>query len=54
MTYKKCKKIHFESEKEVGVCLDGEITRLRDIYIEAVPEAISFAVPRGSECLILA
>ena len=54
VTYKKCKKIHFESEKEVGVCLDGEITRLRDIYIEAVPEAISFAVPRGSECLILA
>lgn len=53
VTYKKCKKIHFESEKEVGVCLDGEITRLRDIYIEAVPEAISFAVPRGSECLIL-
>lgn len=54
VTYKKCKKIHFESEKEVGVCLDGEITRLKDIHIEAVPEAIPFAVPRGSECLILA
>ena len=54
VTYKKCKKIHFEAEKEVGVCLDGELTRLRDIYIEAIPGAIPFAVPRGSECLILA
>ena len=53
ITYKKCKHIRFEAQQDVGVCFDGEIVRLKSIDIEAVPEAITFAVPRGSECLIL-
>ena len=50
--YRKCKKVHFASDKPVGVCFDGEIDELAEFDIEVIPEAIPFIVPRGSECLL--
>lgn len=51
LSYHKCKRVHFESPVPIGVCFDGEVENFSSLDIEIVPEAVSFAVPRGSVCL---
>lgn len=52
ITYKKCKKIHFESDEPIGVSVDGEIVQETNFDIEVVPRALSFSMPEG--CSLMA
>lgn len=49
MEYRKCKKIHFESDEPVGICADGEITLEKTIDIEVAPNALAISIPQGCE-----
>ncbi len=51
ITYKKCKKIHFECDEPMGVSVDGEIIQENNFDIEVVPRALSFSMPEGCELL---
>lgn len=47
----KCRKAVIEPDSQVGVCYDGEIKQYDKIEIEALPGALRFIVPDGSELI---
>ena len=47
ITYKKCRKIHLESDTPIGVCADGEVTMETTVDVEVAPLALSFSIPDG-------
>ncbi|MBQ8402987.1 MAG: diacylglycerol kinase family lipid kinase [Clostridia bacterium] len=49
ISYKKCRKVHLESDEPIGVCADGEVTMETCVDVEVVPRALSFSVPEGCE-----
>ena len=49
ISYKKCRKIHLESDTPIGVCADGEVTTETTVDIEIAPLALSFSLPDGCE-----
>ena len=48
--YQKCKKVVIESENNIGVCGDGEVSQTNRVVVEVVPDAIAFSIPRDSGC----
>jgi YegS/Rv2252/BmrU family lipid kinase len=51
ITYKKCKKIHFECDEPIGISVDGEIIRADHFDLEVISNALSFSVPEGCELI---
>lgn len=51
ITYKKCKKIHFECDEPMGVSVDGEIIMETRFDIEVVPQALAFSIPEGCDLI---
>jgi YegS/Rv2252/BmrU family lipid kinase len=49
ISYKKCRKIHIESDEPIGVCADGEVTMETIIDVEVLPGALTFSAPDGCE-----
>ena len=52
--YQKCKKVVVESQQTIGVCGDGEVSPVKSVTVEIVPNAISFSIPKGCVCKALA
>lgn len=48
--YFKCKKVTLESEETEGICADGEVSPIKRIEIEVVPNSVLVVVPDGSKC----
>ncbi len=46
--YHNCRNAHIDFESERSVCIDGEITKMRELDIEIVPGAFRFILPKGS------
>ena len=53
LRYQKCKKVVVESQQIIGVCGDGEVSPVKSVTIEIVPQAIAFSVPKGCVCKAL-
>ncbi|MBO5006635.1 MAG: diacylglycerol kinase family lipid kinase [Clostridia bacterium] len=51
ITYKKCKKIHFECDEPIGVSVDGEIIKETNFDVEVIPCALRFSKPEGCELI---
>ncbi len=45
VNYHKCKKVYIDFESERSVCIDGEITKMKSLDIEIVPNAFKFVLP---------
>ncbi len=45
--YRRGKEVHIRTPERTSQLLDGEIVHISDMRVEAVPEAIRFAVPGG-------
>jgi diacylglycerol kinase family enzyme len=50
VTYHKCKSVFIDFECEQSVCVDGEISKLKELKIEIVPACLKFSVPAGIAC----
>ncbi len=46
--YRKCKHVTIEAQKDICLCLDGEISRSRHIDIEVVPSALAVSLPTST------
>ena len=45
--YHKCKSVDIDFDYELSVCIDGEISKMKSLHMEVVPEAIKFNIPQG-------
>lgn len=43
--YRQSKTVDVHSDKEIELCLDGEMLAGKDFHIEVIPQAISFIIP---------
>lgn len=53
LRYQKCKKVVIESQNPIGVCGDGEVSPMKSVTVEVVPNAIAFSIPKGCVCKAL-
>ena len=44
--YRQSKTVDVHSDKEIELCLDGEMLGGKDFHIEVIPQAISFIIPK--------
>ncbi len=45
----RCKSVHFVSENEEPISLDGEIHNMKEFTVEVVPHKLRFIVPKGAK-----
>ncbi len=51
IVYRRCSKVSIEAQKEICLCLDGEITRSTQIDIEVLPSALTVSLPAAAHPL---
>jgi len=51
MIYKKCKNVRLTSEKDIHLCVDGELMEGNDFYFECIEKGIKFVMPEGSKII---
>lgn len=45
--YRQAKTVDIHSDKQIELCLDGEMLAGNDFHVEVLPQAISFIIPAG-------
>lgn len=43
----KCRTLRMIFDHDQNICIDGDVSRTRDLHVEIVPEAVRVALPRG-------
>jgi len=49
--YRKSRFAHIYGTKEFKLCVDGEVTRAREVKLHVVPKALKFSVPQGCQIM---